>query len=114
MFFSPTDLAAALTSMLKSLTRNAQYLSGHKGCGNGSMIVFTPDGKGQLVNDKKCIEQVKQIMVSTPGFDNVYDRRKYVLWTSMMESMSTMRGDSLNTILESFFLAFAQSVGNRL
>ena len=37
-------------------------LSVHKGCGNGSMIVFTPDGKGKIVNDKNCIEQVKQIM----------------------------------------------------
>ena len=49
-------------------------LSVHKGCGNGSMIVFTPDGKGKIVNDKKCIEHVKQIMESTPGFDIVYDR----------------------------------------
>ena len=48
-------------------------LSVHKGCGNGSMIVFTPDGKGKIVNDK-CIEQLKQIMASTPGFDLVYDR----------------------------------------
>ena len=31
-------------------------LSVHKGCGNGSMIVFTPDGKGKIVNDTKCIE----------------------------------------------------------
>ena len=37
-------------------------LSVHKGCGSGSMIVFTPDGKGKIVNDTKCIEQVKQIM----------------------------------------------------
>ena len=43
-------------------------LSVHKGCGNGSMIVFTPDGKGKIVNDK-----------------------------NLMESMSTMRGNSLNT-----------------
>ena len=54
-------------------------LSVHKGCGNGSMIVFTPDGKGKIVNDKNCIEQVKQIMASTPGFDIVYDRGAYVL-----------------------------------
>ena len=46
-------------------------LSVHKGCGNGSMIVFTPDGKGEIV----CIEQVKQIMESIPGFDFVYDTR---------------------------------------
>ena len=34
-------------------------LSVHKGCGNGSMIVFTPDGRGKIVNDTKCIDQVK-------------------------------------------------------
>ena len=54
-------------------------LSAHKGCGNGSMILFTPDGKGKIVNDTNCIEQVKQIMASTPGFDIVYDRGAYVL-----------------------------------
>ena len=31
------------------------------------------------MNDTKCIEQVKQIMVSTPGLDIVYDRGAYVL-----------------------------------
>ena len=54
-------------------------LSVHKGCGNGSMIVFTPDGKGKIVNDKNCIEQVKQIMASTTRCDIVYDKRAYVL-----------------------------------
>ena len=54
-------------------------MSAHKGCGNASMIVFTPDGKGKIVNDKNCIEQEKQIMTSTPGFDIVYDRGAYVL-----------------------------------
>ena len=54
-------------------------MSVHTGCGNGSMIVFTPDGKGKIVNDKNYIEQVKQIMASTPGFDIVYDRGAYVL-----------------------------------
>ena len=54
-------------------------LSVHKGCGNGSMIVFTPDGKGKIVNGTKCIDQVKQIMASTPRFDIVYDRGASVL-----------------------------------
>ena len=54
-------------------------LSVHKGCGNGSMIVFTRDGKCITVNDKNCFEQVKQIMASTQGFDIVYDREAYVL-----------------------------------
>ena len=53
-------------------------LSVHEGCGNGSMIVFTPDGQGEVVNDTKCIDQVKQIMASTQGFDIVYDRGDYV------------------------------------
>ena len=54
-------------------------LSVHKGCGNGSMIVFTPNGKGNIVNDKKCIDQVEKIMASTPGFDTVHDRGAYAL-----------------------------------
>ena len=54
-------------------------LSVHGGCGNGSMIVFTPDGKGKIVNDMKCFEQVKLIMASTPGFDIVYDRGAFVV-----------------------------------
>ena len=30
----------------------------------------------------------------------------------MMESMSTMKGESLKTTLESVFLSFAKSIGN--
>ena len=73
------------------------------------MIVGRPDGKGKIVNDKKCIERVKQSMEGTPGFDTVYDREPTCgMWTSVMESLSTMRGDSLNTILESVFLSSAK------
>ena len=43
------------------------------------MIVIAPDGKCKNVNDTKCIQQVKQIMESTPGFDIVCDRGAYVL-----------------------------------
>ena len=79
MFFSPTELAAPRTSILRSLTQKRAILSVHKGCGNDSMIVFTPDGKGKIVSDTKSIDQVKQIMASTPGFDIVYDRGAYAL-----------------------------------
>ena len=51
----------------------------HEGCGNGSMIVFTPDRRGKIVNGKKSIEQVQQILETTPGFDIVFDRGAYVL-----------------------------------
>ena len=61
-----------------TVTKRA-ILSVHKGCGNGSMVVFTPDRKGRIVNDQNCIEQLKQIMASTPGFHIVYDREAYVL-----------------------------------
>ena len=54
-------------------------LSAHNGCGNGSMIVFTPDGRGKIINDTRCIERVQQIMETTPGFDIVYNRGPYVL-----------------------------------
>ena len=53
-------------------------LSVHKGCGNG-MIVFTPDGRGNIINDKRCVEHVQPVMRTTPGFDIVYDRRAYAL-----------------------------------
>ena len=37
-------------------------LSVHNDCDNDSMIVFTLDGKGNIKNDTKCFDQVKQIM----------------------------------------------------
>ena len=49
-------------------------LSVDTGCGNGSMIVFTPDGRGQIINDKRCVEHVQQVVGTTPRFDIVYDR----------------------------------------
>ena len=51
------------------------------------MIVFTPDGKGKIVNDTKCIEQVKQIVESTPSFDIVYDRGAYVLVVDVFDGV---------------------------
>ena len=34
----------------------------HKGCGNGSTIVNTPDGRGKIINDKRRTEHAQQIM----------------------------------------------------
>ena len=43
------------------------------------MIVFTPDGRGKVIKDKRCIEHVQQIMETTREIDIVYDRGAYVL-----------------------------------
>ena len=59
------------------IDRKRAILSVHKGCGNGSVIVFTPDGRGKFVNNKNYFEQVQQIIGSTPGFDIVIDRGAY-------------------------------------
>ena len=45
----------------------------------------------KLSNDKKCIEQVSQIMESTPGFDLVYDRGAYVLDVDVVFSFPVIR-----------------------
>ena len=79
MFLSSTELAAPWMSILKSLTQNVQFCLCIKAAAKGSMIVFTPDGRGKIVKDKTCIEQVQQIMGITPGFDITYDRGAYVL-----------------------------------
>ena len=73
-------------------------------CCNGSMVVFTPDGKSEIVNEKKCIEQVKQMMGSTPGSTSCMTEEP-TCWThkSMMESMSTMTGENFRATLESVF-----------
>ena len=60
-------------------TGRRAILSVHEGRGNGSMIVFTSDCKGIIVNDTKCGDQVIQIMASTPASDIVYDRGACVL-----------------------------------
>ena len=67
-------------------------LSVHKGCGNGSMIVFTPDGRGKIINDKSCAEHVQQIMGTThDSILCVTEEPTYWTLTSMMESMT--KGD---------------------
>ena len=102
MFLSLTELAAPRTSIFEVTDTKRAILSVHKGC--GSTIVFTPDGKGKIANDTKCIEQVQQIMASTQRFDIVYDRGAYVLDVDViMESMSTMIGEILRATLESVF-----------
>ena len=69
------------------------------------MIVFTPDGRSNIVNEKSCIEQVQQIMASTPGFDIVYDRGASVLDVDVNDGVyvNDERRNSRAT-LESVFL----------
>ena len=86
-------------------------LSVPRGLSTGSMIEFTRDGKGQIVNDKMCIEQVKQIMESTPGFDIVCDRRAFVLVVDVNDGVYVNdERRQFDTILESVFLSFAKSM----
>ena len=82
-FFSPTVLAAAWMSIFIEVTDTKRaILSVHEGC------------------------------ASTPGFDIVSDRELTCwTWMSMTEYMLTMRGNSLNTILDSVFLSFVKSNG---
>ena len=62
----------------------------------------------KIVNDKNCIEQVKQIIASTPGFDIVYDRGGYVLDVDVND------GVYVNNERQSVFLSFAKSIGKEL
>ena len=73
------------------------------------MIVFTPDGKGKIVNDTKCIEQVKLIMASTPGFDIVYDRGAYVLDVDVNDGVNV---NDERRKFESDSGRYAKSIGN--
>ena len=42
---------------------------------------------GKIVNDTKCIDQVKQIVARTPGFDNVYDRGTSALYVDVNDGI---------------------------
>ena len=55
-------------------------LSAHNGCGNGSMIVFTPDGRGKIINDTRCIERVQQIMETTQD-STLFMTEELTYWT---------------------------------
>ena len=79
MFLSPTEQAAQKNVNFEVTDTKRATLSVRKGCGNGSLIVFTPDGKAKIINDTRCIEHVQQILWTTPGFDVVYDREACVL-----------------------------------
>ena len=93
MFLSPTEKVAT------------------KGCGNGSMIVCTPDGRGKVINDKRCIEHVQQVMGTTPGFNMVYDMEAYVL---DVDVNAMMEAKSPKTILESLLPSNAQHIERAL
>ena len=80
-------------------------LSVHKGCGIASMIVFTPDGRCKIVSDKSCIEQVQQIMETTPEFDIVYDRGA----RDVNDDVYVNERQKLKVSLESVFSCRAQS-----
>ena len=58
---STTNVYFEVTDTMRAI------LSVHRGCGNGSMIVFTRDGRCKIVNDRSCIEQVQQILEKTQG-----------------------------------------------
>ena len=66
MFLSPTEQAAPWNVSFEVTDTKRATLSVHKGCGNGSLIVFTPDGKATIINDTRCIEHVQQILVDQP------------------------------------------------
>ena len=78
----------------------------HTGCGNGSMIVFTPDARCKNINDKRCSEHVQQIMETTPGFDIVNDRKSL-----RVGRKSQYGGQKPKTNLESLFPSYAQNIG---
>ena len=98
MFRSPTELAAPSTSIFKSVT--------HEGCGKQFDDRVHSRWKGKIVNDKKCIEQVQQIMGTTPGFDIVYDRGSYVLDPDVNDGVyvNDERRNLLRMTLESVIL----------
>ena len=35
----------------------------HEGCGNGSMIVFTPDGRGKIVNKQEVLSRCNRFWI---------------------------------------------------
>ena len=57
------------------------------------------------MKDTKCIDQVKQIMASTPGFDIVYDRGAYVLDVDVNDGVcvNDEKAKILRATLESVF-----------
>ena len=46
-FLSPSETGSTMNVNFEVTDTRRAILSVHKGCGNGSMIVFTPDGKGK-------------------------------------------------------------------
>ena len=54
-------------------------ISVRNGCKNGSMTVFKPDGAGKILNDRKTIEKIVEILNTAKGFDIVDENGAYVL-----------------------------------
>ena len=61
MFLSQKRTGSTINVNFEVTDTKRAILSVHKGCGNGSMIVFTRMERAKVVNDTSCIEQVTQI-----------------------------------------------------
>ena len=58
MFLFTNRIGSTMNVNFEVTDTKRAILSVHKGCDNGSMIVFPPDGKGKMVNDTKFVEHV--------------------------------------------------------
>ena len=54
-------------------------LSVQKGCNSGSIIIFTPDMRGNVMNGPAAIKYIMEIMTRTSGFDIIQQDGSYVL-----------------------------------
>ena len=84
---------------------NRAILSVHEGCGNGSMIVLTPDGRVKSSMTKKDVLNTCNRSWRPPQ-DSTLCMTEPTCWTetSVMESVSMTKGENSIRTLESVFL----------